>query len=143
MTPRRTLSIGLPATLLGGLLAGHLTLPDAPPAVAASVIAPRTAPTPAPPVDSPVFTIDAFEDGSGYLRRDGIEVHQFDADFLPWDCTAAGNMVCGPTAPASVRGFRCIEFVYAPDDVNIGYCTDGSMAWGPADDVDAEGEVID
>jgi hypothetical protein len=89
------------------------------------------------------YKIDAYEDGSGVLYDlDDNELWTFDSDFLPWDCTDNGNSICGPDAPAEVRGPSCVEYFYTRDDAVIRYCTDGTVSDRAGDDVDAEGETI-
>lgn len=88
------------------------------------------------------WEVDTFEDGSGFVLRDGVQVATVPEGILPWDCTENGNLECGPEAPQEVRGFRCSEFVVGTYDVALRACTDGSVMARPATDVDAEGEVI-
>lgn len=75
------------------------------------------------------YTIDVYEDGSGVLYLGHKEVHTYGSDFFPWDCTDNGNEVCGATAPASVRGYKCKSFRFRDQDMS--YCTDGTFTWGP------------
>lgn len=89
-----------------------------------------------------IYALDVYEDGSGVLYHDDLEVYTFDSDSFPWDCTDNGNAICGPDAPAEVQGYRCAQWVYAPDQVVLHYCTDGDFDTWKADDVDAEGETI-
>jgi hypothetical protein len=146
MTPfTRTLLLGLPLALAGGLQLGNLTVNSAH-TIADAQIARTTLPEPLPTENYTVwhntFHIEAYEDGSGWLYEGDNKIYQFDSDMLPWDCTNNGNADCGPDAPAEVRGFKCTEFFYPRDDAVIQYCTDGTTRDRAGDDVDAEGETI-
>lgn len=150
MTPfTRTLAAGLPLALGAGLYIGNLTvntahnIADAQAERMTLEITPTAYKAPLKRAKAKnKYTIDAFEDGSGWLLRNGKKVYTFDSDMLPWDCTENGNAICGPDAPAEVRGYRCTEFFYNPTSTVIRYCTDGKVTTRPGNDADAEGEQI-
>lgn len=141
MTPfTRTLLAGLPLALGAGLYMGNLTVNTAH-NIAEAQVQRTTLPT--EPIWQSNFRIDAYEDGSGILLdHEGNELYTFDSEMLPWDCTDNGNAICGPDAPAEVRGPSCVDFFYTRDDAVIRYCTDGTTRDRAGNDADAEGETI-